>query len=324
MGADGTGDRPSIFSYPDYRVFLQNYFATRKAWDPEFSLRAFARLPELALSSSSFISAVISGRKNLSQNLRLRFGRALGLKPAELEYFELLVQCNQSKTAEERRHFQARLSRFSGPRSRMLGESHRRFYARWYFSAVWHFFGLRQDQGNPSHISKRLFPPVSPQQVEEAIRVLLELKLIKKLANGYAVVDRHLSAGPLLHGSRMRGHQEEFLGLAAANLERVPARDRHFNLLSLSVSRHGFDRIRRSMDALRAEVREAVEADEGAESDGEVRVYALALQLFPCSLGEIADGDGEARTRKTLGRRLPGTTSDAGNPEDQTLPGPKP
>lgn len=311
-----SGNMKSIIHYQDYRLFLENYFATRKAWDADFSLRAFSRHPELALSSSSFISAVIKGRKNLSQNLRLRFGRALGLKPAELEYFQLLVQCNQSKTSEERRHYLAQLSRFHGSRARMLGETHRRFYGRWYVSAVWHFFGLRQNQSSPAIISQRLFPPVTPQQVEEAIRVLLELKLIKKLANGYAVADRHLAAGPLLQGIRMRGHQEEFLALAGANLERVPARDRHFNLTSFSVSRHGFERIRERMDALRAEVREAVETDEGGEGEAEGRVYALALQLFPCSLGEVPGGDAENDARKPPGRSLLGTTSDAGNPED--------
>jgi len=64
-------EAPRIFTYLDYRAFLEDFFAFRKSRDPEFSLRTFARLPGLALSSSSFISAVIKGRKNLSQNLRL-------------------------------------------------------------------------------------------------------------------------------------------------------------------------------------------------------------------------------------------------------------
>ena len=70
---------PRIFSHLDYRVYLKSFFAYHKSRDPGFSLRTFARLPGLALSSSSFISAVLSGRKNLSQNLRLRFARAMGL-----------------------------------------------------------------------------------------------------------------------------------------------------------------------------------------------------------------------------------------------------
>src|SRR5690606_30310888 len=123
---------------------------------------------------------------NLSQNLRLRFGRAMGLAHQEMDYFELLVQFNQSKSEEERVHYHKRLAGFQGSRARILGETQRRFYTRWYYSVVWHYFGLHHNQNSPAHIAKKILPPLEPHQVEEAIAVLLELNLIRKLANGYA------------------------------------------------------------------------------------------------------------------------------------------
>ncbi len=304
---------PRIFAYQDYRAFLEDFFSFRKAEDPGFSLRTFARLPGLALSSSSFISAVLKGRKNLSQNLRLRFGRALGLQPAEMEYFELLIQCNQSKSAEEKSHYQGQLGRFQGSRARALGETQQRFHARWYYSVVWHYFGLRQDNNSPARIAKSIFPPLSPQQVEEAIRVLLELKLIKKLANGYAVNDRHLATGKAFRGAAARDHHKEFLHLALDNLDRLPAAARNFNVTTFAISSQGKERILERIEALRAEVRELSEADAGTA--GGERIYALALQLFPCSQEEVP-GAREIRPERRGAKPPTGTSADSGNPLD--------
>lgn len=308
-------EAPRIFTYLDYRSFLEDFFAYRKTRDAEFSLRAFARLPGLALSSSSFISAVIKGRKNLSQGLRLRFGRAMELGPAEMEYFELLVQHNQAGSADDKGHFLDKLARFHGSRARVLNEGQVRFYSRWYYSVVWHYFGLRQDNISPARIAKSIFPPITPQQAEEAIRVLLELKLIRKLANGYAVADRHLAAGKGLRGSAAREHHKEFLRLALDGIDAAPARDRRFDLTSFSISERGRERVMERIDALRAEVRELAERDQRGEGGG--RVYALTLQLFPCSPEEGAGPTAEELLQERQGTRSgAGTSSDSGMPRD--------
>ncbi len=271
-------DPPQLFQYLDYRIFLNDYFSFRKTSERGFSMRAFGRLPELALSSSTFLSAVIKGRKNLSQGLRLRFGRAMELKPAEMEYFELLVQFNQSKTADEKNHYLAQLSKYHGSRARKLPESQYKFYSRWYYSVIWNYIGLHPTRANPALIGKNIFPALSAQQVDEAIKVLLELRLIKKMANGYAVTDRHLGMGKAFRGQVARQHNREFIHLGLDALERVPAEARQFNVMSFSVSPRGLDCIREKMDSFRAELREIVESDQGEDC-----VYAMAMQLFPCS-----------------------------------------
>jgi len=292
-------DAPRLFDFQDYRAYLAAHFAYRKSCEPEFSLRAFARHPELKLSSSSFLSAVLKGRKNLSQALRLRLGRALGLKPAELEYFESLVQANQGKSAEDRAHYRARLARFQGSRARALSESEYRFFACWWYAVVWHWIGLHPDQSNPARIAKSVRPQLEPAQAEEAIRALLDLKLIKKLANGYAVTERHLAAGPGPGAEAARAHAREFLRLAQDDLERPAAGDSEYHVLSFALPARGRERLREKLDALRAEARELA-AEAGAAGPGE-RVYALAWQFFPCSEGDGAPEGASAHPQARAG-----------------------
>lgn len=286
-------EAPRIFEFKDYRAFLRAHFAYRKSCEPEFSLRVFARHPSLNLASSSFLSAVLKGRKNLSQALRLRFGKALGLKPEEQEYFELLVQANQGKSADERDHYQSRLGRFHGSRARtMIGAEHR-FYARWWYPVVWHWIGLHPDQGNPARIARTIRPRIEPAQAEEAIQALLDLKLIKRLANGYAVTERHLAGGADGSGGTARAHARAYLGLALEDLERPLSGGRECHVWSFTLSDRGRERLREKLEALRAEVRELAaaagsEAATGGEAAG-ARVYALALQLFPCSEEDAAE-----------------------------------
>jgi uncharacterized protein (TIGR02147 family) len=289
---------PQIFQYLDYRVYLGEWIQWKKGMDPDFSLRTFAKHPDLKLSSSSFLSAVLKGRKNLSQGLRLRFARAMDLQAGELEYFELLVQFNQGKSADEKNHYFAHLSKYHSSRARVLDGPRQRFHDRWFYRVVWNWLALHQGQGNPALLAKSIQPPLKAAEVEEALRVLLELRLIKRLANGYAVTDRHLASARPFAGPEAARHHRELLRLAEDNLDAVPSAARQYNALTFSISERGFGRIKERMDAFRSELRELVEADEGGD-----RVMALAMQLFPCT---VAGPPGKGRG---------GASADTANPE---------
>jgi uncharacterized protein (TIGR02147 family) len=278
-------EAPIIYQYLDYRTYLGDWIRWKKVSERGFSLRSFVQVPELSLSSSSFLSAVLKGRKNLSQSLRLRFARALGLDGLEVEYFELLVQYNQSRTADERDHYFAQVSRHHSSRARPLEGAEYRLFSRWYLRVIWHWLALHQDQHNPAQIAKALQPAITPLEADEAIRALLELRLIKRLANGYEVGERHLATDRLFAAAEATPHQREMLLLALDNLDRLPAEERQYECVSFSVSGRGFDRIRARMDSFRSELRDLVEADPGGD-----RVMALSMQLFPCTRAEAGWG----------------------------------
>src|SRR4051812_18296340 len=186
--------RPPVLEYLDYRAFLNDYCQWRRNSDEDFSQRTFAKEAGLPASSSSLLPAVLKGRRNLSQNLRVKFAKALGLPEREGRYFDLLVQFNQAKAMTEKNFFFSQLSKFRTSRAHVLQDAQFEYFSTWYYSAVRNFFGMETKERNPAAIAAKLFPEVSAQHVEEAIRVLLQLGLIRKTANGYAITEKHISS----------------------------------------------------------------------------------------------------------------------------------
>ena len=269
---------PLILQYLDFRDFLRDFAAHRKAVDPGFSQRTFAREAGLPVSCSSLLPAVIKGRRQLSQNLRLKFGKGMRLGEREYRYFDLLVQFNQAKGMAEKNFFFGQLAKFRSSRARIVGETQYRFFSKWYYSAVWNYFGFEQKQRHPAIIAANVLPPITPAQAEESIRLLLELGLIKKTASGYMVAERHIYTEKNVQAIAARQHIQELASLAMQVFETTPAEQRQYNALMFSISKDGFKSIKDRIRSFQEELREIIDRD--AKED---RVYTLTMQLFPNS-----------------------------------------
>jgi uncharacterized protein (TIGR02147 family) len=187
-----------------------------------------------------------------------------------------MVQMDQSKDPEGKRHLLAELTGYSKSKARVLGGEALEFYSKWHNASVRAFFGIDQKENNPAVIGRRIFPEMPPAKVEETIRLLLSLGLISKTANGYALRDRNIAAEPDAREAAGRLRIQEMLKLAAEVFPHVPSADRDFSALTVYVSREGYQAIRDRIRAFRDEVKAVVDSDK--EED---RIYTLALQFFP-------------------------------------------
>lgn len=270
--------KPQLLQYLDYRDFLRDYCAFQKTIDENFSQRTFAREAGLPASTSSLLPAVIKGRRQLSQNLRIKFGKALQLGERESRYFDLLVQFNQAKGMVEKNFFFSQLTKFRSSRAQIVGETQYRFFSKWYYSAVWNYFGIDQKQRHPGIIAANIYPPLTPGQVDESIELLLELDLIKKTASGYTVTDKHIYTEKNVQAMAARRHIHELTGMAMEVFEKLPPENRQYNALMFSISGEGFKAIKERIRSFQEELREIIDRD-GKED----RIYTLTMQLFPNS-----------------------------------------
>ena len=125
-------------------------------------------------------------------------------------------------------------------------------------------------------IARRIYPPITPAQVEEAIQVLLALKLIKKMANGYGITDQHLATEADFRGFAAKHYNLQFIQMAQHMLDAVDARYRQYNTMVFSTSEKGFETIRERIVSFLEELKEIVDREK--ETD---RVCTFTLQMYP-------------------------------------------
>lgn len=85
---------PRIKDYEDFRAYLRDWYAFRKARDPRFSHGAFAK--RAGLASRSHLKLVMDHGRRLSGETLERFVRGLRLGPVEAAGFRLLVRLGQA------------------------------------------------------------------------------------------------------------------------------------------------------------------------------------------------------------------------------------
>jgi uncharacterized protein (TIGR02147 family) len=281
---------PQMLQYLDFRDYLRDYCDHRRGEEGDFSQRTFAKEAGLPASCSSLLPAIIKGRRNLSPNLRIKFAKALKLGERDYRYFDLLVQFNQAKGMPEKNHFFAQLSKFRSSRAQIVSETQYRFFSKWYYSAVWNYFGIDQKTKHPAAIAARIFPAITPTQAEEAIKLLLDLGLVKKTASGYAVTDKHIYTEKNVQAMAARQHIQELTGMSMQVFESVPAEARQYNALMFSVSGEGYQAIKDRIRSFQEELREIIDRD-GVED----RIYTLTMQLFPNSTLDQPPARGSAK-----------------------------
>ena len=266
----------SIFEYLDYRAFLRDFYAYEKSLNASFSYRAFAAQIMPSLANSGLLSGVLKGQRNLGASMRGKFARAMQLKSAESQFFELLVQFNQAKELEDKNQFFLQLASFRKSRAKLVSDGHYKFYSRWYYVVLWNYFGMEHSQKNPEKIAKALFPSVTAGEVAEGIELLLQLGLITKMTNGYGVVEKHVATDAEFRGEVAMQYNQQLLNLASTALHEVRPKFRRLNTIVFSLSEEGIAKVQERAMSFFAELQGIIERDKKAD-----RVYSLAMHLFP-------------------------------------------
>jgi uncharacterized protein (TIGR02147 family) len=177
---------------------------------------------------------------------------------------------------EEKNFLFTQMSKYRGSRAKILAGHQHRFFSNWYNTVIWNYVALEKAEREPARIARHLAGGITPAQVEESLQLLLEMGLIRKKANGYGVVDRHMATERVFLGPVARSYHQALIRLAGEALEQVPPEKRQYNALTFSVSDKGFSAIKQRVASFVQEVREVIDRDEGMN-----QVNVLNIQLFP-------------------------------------------
>jgi uncharacterized protein (TIGR02147 family) len=268
---------PDIYAYLDYRVYLREWFAARKAANPRFSHRAFVR--RAGRASPSALLHVMEGKRDLSAQGVADFSRALGLRSEEAGFFAALVDLGQATHPDERARAWDRVSatrRFREAR-RLEGDG-MEYLSAWYYPAVRELSLCDGFRAEPEWIAGHLRPKVTPAQARKALDLLLSMGLLERREDGSVIATQASVVTP-----------HEVAGLAAFNFHKAmcerglhalsdfPYPERHYCAVTVAIPADLLPRLKQELDAFQERLLDLCDGDTRPKD----RVFQANLQLFP-------------------------------------------
>lgn len=268
-----------IYSYMDYRLFINDRLDELKADNAKFSRRYFCS--KLGLASTNYLKLIIDGRRNLSDKLLIRMAQVLGLDEEESAFFADLVAYGQAKNTE------AKLLALENLRKNkrfikvhQLALDNFDYFADPVTLTMRELVALRDFREDPEWIAQRMPVKATARQIQESLDKLERLGQIARAEDGsLAVVHRHQSTGSQLGSVTLRSYHLKMLQLAAEAME-LPVDTRHYRGLTMSIPGVAYDKIIEQISLCINRIRAIVD-----ESTDATQVYHLEMALFPLTRG---------------------------------------
>ena len=269
-----------IFEYLDYREFLRDYYQSKKAANPAFSLRAFS--DKIGFKAKDFISRVMQGDKNLSTQSIQKIVTGLKFGKREASFFEDLVWFNQAETMDEKNswfqkmHNELKIVRFTEGQHQLAFYQYQ-VYSHWRHLVVRSLIGMYGFHGDFTSLAKSVHPTITIEEAKESVELLEKCNLVKKNEDGsYELVNKDITTGDRTSKIALRGFHQHCLALGAESIDRDPPTMRNISGLTLGISQAGYEKIVERMSAFRKEIAQIANEDKDAD-----KVYQMQLLLFP-------------------------------------------
>lgn len=246
----------------DYRRFLADILATKKARKPAFSLRSFARL--LAVSPAQ-LSKILAYKQPLSSEMAVRFADQLALSPAQRAAFleSVLGDLGNKNPAAKR---QLAWHVLEDDRFRMISD--------WYHLAILSLGALEDNEASPAWIARRL--ALTEKVAQDAFERLRRLDLITIEGGRFRQAVAPFQTTTDVPSTAIRSYHRQTLELAADRLESVPVDQREYTSFTVAIDPSRMVEAKAAMRAFKN--RFAAKLEDGAEK---TEVYTFAMQFFP-------------------------------------------
>ena len=264
-----------ILEYTDYRLYIADYYADRKA-KSAFTWQEFANAA--GFTSPVYLKYVSEGRFNLSEDAAVRVAQAMDLAGFEPEYFCEMVKFDHAKNdAEKKAAFNRMLAIADAHKAKILEGDSFRFFSDWK-NPVIRELAPAMPGAKPLALAHACRPKVSAAEVSETLKFLVNAELLQKDEDGnYRQTEKSVTTGPMnATPVAVRGLHRQMGEIALEAIEGVSQDDRNFSGLTLGVTRGAYEEIVKEI----AEFRKRVVAIATRDNETD-EVYRMNIQFFP-------------------------------------------
>jgi uncharacterized protein (TIGR02147 family) len=270
----------NFFESLNYRDLLKEILEHKRKENSFFSYRSVSK--KAGIASTGFLSLVLAGKRNISNDLALRLCEVLKFNKRETSYFSALVSYNQTDIPEDKKKFFEELISLRPSNARSIQSDQQEYFNKWYYAAIRELISIAEvSDNNHKHIAAILTPQISVPEVREAIELLIRLGFVYRNEDGfYKRSDALLTAaGSSIDPSAIRKYQADTIDLARNALYSLEKELRDISTVTLSTNEDGMAKIKAKIEQCRSDIMAI--AKQSTNSD---RIIQVNMQLFPLSL----------------------------------------
>lgn len=258
----------------DYLHFFNSVWECRKARNPRYSLRAYARDLEIPASK---LSQILRGKCGLSEARARQVAGKMGLSPAETDIFATMVATRHSRSEFARKKALQKLECFQSHASyRTLSLEAFKIISDWHHLAILELTEVVDFKSDPKWIANRL--QIDLGTAKEAITRLLEFGLLDRKKDGtFFQTDVLLQTPSGVPSLELRKHHSQILGKADEALTKIPIELREFSSTTFTISEEQIPQLKKQLQEFRKNF--ATTATNNAKN--KERVFCLSMQFFP-------------------------------------------
>lgn len=279
-------EAPALVDYLDFRNYLSDYYQYRRELSKNdirpYNYAVFSAAANI--KSPNYLKLIIEGRRNLSDEMVVKFAKALGLSKEQMEEFRLLVLYGQASDPAERNLHLKALNEKRVNSKLKSGEIDQKTWEKIPSWIAWILYSL-VDQKNvsfePEKLRETLRNKASVEEIQEALLTLLNSgELVRDSEAGEMKKARSLmESADEIPVALIRKLQAELMYLGLESLFQDSATEREFGSATLALTKQEFEELRFALRKIRKEAQKNIGVKR-LTSKGE-RIYQLNLQLFP-------------------------------------------
>jgi uncharacterized protein (TIGR02147 family) len=265
---------PDVLDYHDYREYLKEFYNFRKLKDWYFSYRFMGN--KVGMEASSIVR-VFQGSLHLADDGITRWSDFLKLDLRRACYFETLVRFCKTNSDIERRACWDKLLRLKEMDIAQVEKDQEEYYLKWYHTPIRSLLGMPNEDHSPEAIASRLVPPISVQDAQQAIDLLLRLGMVRKSESGAFELSAPYIA-PDISQLRMaiRTFQKDTMTLASDALQNLSPELRDISAVSVTLNPEDMPLLQEHIRHFRKSI-----MDFSTESKNPRSIYQLNIQFFP-------------------------------------------
>lgn len=266
--------KPNIFSYHDYRLFLRDWFLFLKQSDINFSIRALSREAKIA---TGYLSMVLNGKRKLSIKAIDKLRPFIHLSDAELSYLSNIAKIADSTDQEEREKSVKNCQKFKAYKDSGSKEIDAfNYLTNWYFVAIREMAALKDFKAEPEWIVEKLDKKITVSEAKNALEFLIsESYLIYSEGNKLIPSTKQVDCTEGVYKVALAKFHKEMFRLAADSISNVSREKRNLLGHTVALSEKEFEQVKEIMNDTLRRIENIV------TDDSLKKLYHIGLTSFP-------------------------------------------